>query len=228
VSSFSVDMKIKVLDHGYVRLVDSMGSDTSVVNAARVSYNGKAGDNPKGDQKLINYLWKNKHTTPFEAVTMTFEVKAPIFVLRQWHRHRTWSYNELSARYKALPEEYYVPEESKITEQSTDNKQMRTETQHPHAKVIQDLMDYQNAKAFKLYRSMLEDGCPRELARTILPLATYSHMFTTVNLLNLMKFCTLRSHEHAQHEIRVYSDAMVELVKTIAPVCMKAWSKENT
>lgn len=218
--------KVDLLDHGYVRLVDSMGSDINVVNAARISYDGKAGANPEGDKKLINYLWKHKHSTPFEAVTLTFEVKAPIFVFRQWHRHRTWSYNELSARYRELPEEFYIPEATQITEQSTDNKQMRTTKQNEYAEEMRDQMKEHNTKGFHIYQSMLADGCPRELARTVLPLATYSHMFATVNLLNLMKFCTLRSHEHAQYEIRVYSDAMVDLARAVAPVSIGAW--ENT
>jgi thymidylate synthase (FAD) len=103
--------KIDLLDHGFVRLVDSMGGDLSVVRAARVSYDAewRAGEDEGSDKRLINYLWKHAHTSPFEAVSLTFEVKAPIFVFRQWHRHRTWSYNELSARYRELPEEFYVP-----------------------------------------------------------------------------------------------------------------------
>ena len=218
---------VDVLDHGFVRLVDSMGSDLSVVRAARVSYDAewRAGDDTEGDRKLINYLWKHKHSTPFEAVTFTFEVKAPIFVLRQWHRHRTWSYNELSARYKELPEEFYVPTPDKITTQSTDNKQMRTEIKHEYGHGMSKAMRKHNHNAFKLYKKLLADDCPRELARTVLPLATYSHMFATVNLLNLMKFLTLRTHEHAQFEIRVYADAMLELAKTVAPICLNAWCK---
>lgn len=108
--------KIDLLDHGYVRLVDSMGGDISIVRAARVSYDAawRAGDMKESDDRLIRYLWRNHHTTPFEAVTLTFEVKAPIFVFRQWHRHRTWSFNELSARYRELPEEFYVPDPALI------------------------------------------------------------------------------------------------------------------
>src|SRR5689334_9701621 len=121
--------KIDVLDHGFVRLVDSMGSDLSVVRAARVSYDAawRAGEDQGSDARLINYLWKNHHTTPFEAVTFTFEVKAPIFVFRQWHRHRTWSYNELSARYRELPNVWYVPDPAIVGKQSTANKQGRSQ-----------------------------------------------------------------------------------------------------
>jgi thymidylate synthase (FAD) len=217
--------KIDVLDHGFVRLIASMGSDLSVVRAARVSYDAewRAGDDTEGDNKLIRYLWKNRHSTPFEAVTVTFEIKAPIFVLRQWHRHRTWSYNELSARYRELPEEFYVPELNQITTQSTDNKQMRTTTQNELAENIQYLIKHQNKEAFVAYKRLLADGTPREIARSVLPVGTYSHMFATVNLLNLMKFLTLRCDSHAQYEIRVYADAMLELAKTIAPVSMAAW-----
>src|SRR5687768_15107954 len=126
---------ISVLDHGFIRLVDSMGSDLSVVRSARVSYDAewRTGEDEGKDAKLINYLMKNRHTSPFESVTFTFEVKAPIFVFRQWHRHRTWSFNEVSARYSELPEEFYVPAVEQITTQSTSNKQMRTDEQHPAA-----------------------------------------------------------------------------------------------
>ena len=118
---------INCLDHGFVRLVDWMGGDISIVRAARVSYDSawRAGEDEGSDKRLINYLWKHAHTTPFEAVTLTFEVKAPIFVFRQWHRHRTWSYNELSARYRELPEEFYVPDPRVVGRQATNNKQAR-------------------------------------------------------------------------------------------------------
>lgn len=214
-----------VLDHGFVRLVDSMGSDLSVVRAARVSYDAawRSGEDQGSDARLINYLAKNHHTTPFEAVTLTFEVKAPIFVFRQWHRHRTWSFNELSARYRELPEEYYVPEIEQITTQHASNKQMRTDKINPHAGTIKGLIDRQNADAFKTYRILLENGTPRELARSVLPVGTYSHMFATVNLLNLMKFVGLRDHDHAQHEIKVYAQAMVDAAGVIAPVSVMAW-----
>jgi thymidylate synthase (FAD) len=513
--------KIDVLDHGFVRLVDSMGGDLSVVRAARVSYDAewRAGDDTEGDRKLINYLWKNKHSTPFEAVTLTFEVKAPIFVYRQWHRHRTWclsgdtklkfarpcdgkpywktlkeiydqwnvpitpvkrpdkqkrtlrefnrerihnmelyciensanitttkivdcwqsgikqvfeittdcgntikaskdhkfltedgwktlskltigkdriltinslapnttiscpslsdkelrteqwlpcsdvtvlvsnlgrvmrhgniieptinavgrsvisikindkwqtvqvsrlvaksflptnnettlqvlhnddcpqnnrssnlkwgtaqdnsddaftnsrrgfngidsmgilsiefigkemtfdievdnidhnfiannfcthnSYNELSARYRELPEEFYIPEIDQITTQSADNKQMRTDIIHPKSDEMRIRMQAQNHIAFMLYKKLLTDGCPRELARSVLPLSTYSHMFATVNLLNFLKFLSLRDHNHAQYEIQVYAQAMKELAKSVAPVCLAAWEKTH-
>lgn len=214
------------LDHGFVRLIDSMGDDLSVVRAARVSYDAawRSGHNTGSDSRLINYLARNNHSTPFEAVTFTFEVKAPIFVLRQWHRHRTWSYNELSARYRELPEEYYVPEFAQITTQHSDNKQMRTDEQHPEAEDIAELITSSNMIAFDHYQRMLMMGAPRELARSVLPVGTYTHMFCTVNLLNLMKFVGLRDHDHAQHEIRVYAQAMADLAGAICPVSVGAWT----
>ena len=220
--------RIDVLDHGFVRLIDSMGGDLSVVRAARVSYDAawRAGEDQGSDDRLIRYLWNNHHTTPFEAVTFTFEVKAPIFIFRQWHRHRTWSFNELSARYRELPEEFYVPDPALIGEQSASNKQMRDltdKTDDLSAELIADSC----RSSFAVYRELLERGVPRELARSVLPVATYSHMFATVNLLNLMKFLTLRSHSHAQWEIRQYAVAMQNLAATVVPVAMAAWRETN-
>jgi thymidylate synthase (FAD) len=222
--------RIDVLDHGFVRLVDSMGSDLSISRAARVSYDAdwRAGEDEGSDAKLIRYLWKNYHTTPFEAVTFTFEIKAPIFVFRQWHRHRTWSYNELSARYKELPEEFYLPEPGVIGTQAVKNKQGRDLGEMTVAEIGQrefqrNIARHAMFKAFEAYRVLLSDGWPRELARSVLPVATYSHMFATVDLLNLMKFLTLRCDGHAQYEIRVYADAMRDLARTVVPVAIGAW-----
>lgn len=218
---------INVLDHGKVRLIDHMGNDLSIVRNARVSYNAewRSGDDAGKDEKLINYLYTNGHNTPFEAVTFTFEIKAPIFVIRQWHRHRTQSYNEVSARYTELPEEFYTPALDKITTQHTSNKQMRTNEQHPHAAGMLLSMKDSNQMAFHLCKRLIADGCPRELARCVLPLATYTHMFATMNLHNLFKFLGERLHEHAQYEIRVYAEAILELIKPIVPVAVDAFEK---
>jgi len=220
--------RIDVLDHGFVRLVDSMGNDLSVVRAARVSYDAawRAGEDSGGDEKLINYLWKNHHTTPFESVTLTFEVKAPIFVFRQWHRHRTWSYNELSARYRELPEEFYVPDADIIGTQSTVNKQGRDLTTSTSKEDIKYYI-FSCRSAFYRYKHLLSKGWPRELARAVLPVAAYSHMFATVNLLNLFKFLTLRTDPHAQYEIRQYANALQTLAEDVAPVSVKAWASEQ-
>jgi thymidylate synthase (FAD) len=224
------DARIDVLDHGFVRLVDSMGGDLSVSRAARVSYDAawRSGEDQGSDARLIRYLWKNQHTTPFEAVTFTFEVKAPIFVFRQWHRHRTWSFNELSARYRELPEVYYLPDPELIGQQSLSSKQARDLAAQDHIELakrrieigkVDDVM----SALFAKYRELLAAGWPKELARSVLPVATYSHMFASVNLLNLLKFLTLRCHTHAQYEIRVYADAMRKLIRPIVPVCVAAW-----
>lgn len=217
----------KVLNHGLIRIVDHMGSDLSIVRSARVSYDAewRAGDDEGKDAKLIDYLIKNHHTSPLECVQFTFEVKAPIFVFRQWHRHRTWSFNEVSARYSVLPEEFYIPEVSQITTQSKSNKQMRTDMEHPQSEAIQSLISTQCAFAFQSYHRLIELGCPRELARGVLPVNTYSHMFATVDLHNLAHFLKLRLHEHSQYEIRVYAQAMLELIEPIVPVTVAALRK---
>lgn len=221
--------EIKVLDHGHVRLVESMGSDLSIVRNARVSYDAewRTGEDEGKDAKLIDYLVKNGHTSPLESVQFTFDVKAPIFVFRQWHRHRTWSFNEISARYAELPEEFYVPAVEQITTQHTSNKQMRTDEQHPNAELVQRCIRVAGQNAFSRYKFMLEDGVPRELARSVLPVGTYSHMFATVDLHNLAHFLKLRLHSHAQYEIRVYAEAMLQLIEPIVPVAVAALKRHR-
>ena len=220
---------IKVLDHGLVRLVEHMGSDLSIVRNARVSYDAewRAGEDEGKDVKLLNYLVKNNHTSPFESCLFTFEVKAPIFVLRQWHRHRTWSFNEISARYAELPEEFYVPELAQITGQSTSNKQMRTDEVHPLAAHMRQAIHSAGEGAFATYRELIASGCPRELARSVLPVGTYSHMFATVDLHNLMHFLKLRLHSHSQYEIRVYAEAMLQLIEPLVPHTVAAFREHK-
>lgn len=223
---------IEVLDKGYVNTVDCLGNDNSIVRSARVSY-GK--ENTKfdleKDSKLINYLWKNKHTSPFESAVITFEVKAPIFVFRQWHRHRTQSYNEVSARYTELPEEYYIPAIEVIGEQSKFNKQARELNRpldDPYLLLKGSELDsYKKLcnKAFGFYSEMLLAGWPRELARMVLPLSTYSRMYATANLLNWFRFLTLRTHKHAQWEIQQYANAIVKLLRQYFPISVAAWEE---
>jgi len=205
-----------------------MGDDLSVVRAARVSYDAawRAGEDQGSDERLVRYLWRNGHTTPFEVVTFTFEVKAPIFVFRQWHRHRTLSYNELSARYRELPEEFYVPDPTVVGSQSSGNKQGRMISGVTEEEMRRDEIEVVKRtceNSFVQYRGLLASGWPRELERSVLPVSTYSHMFATVDLLNLLRFLTLRCDAHAQHEIRVYADAMRALARSIVPVCIGAW-----
>lgn len=220
---------IKVLDHGLVRLIEHMGSDLSIVRNARVSYNAeiRTGEDEGKDVKLLNYLVKNNHTSPFESCLFTFEVKAPIFVLRQWHRHRTWSFNEISARYAELPEEFYVPEMAQITGQSTSNKQMRTDEIHPLAEHMRQAIYSAGGGAFATYKELIAAGCPRELARSVLPVGTYSHMFATVDLHNLMHFLKLRLHSHSQYEIRVYAEAMLQLIEPLVPHTVAAFKEHK-
>ena len=233
--SFSLvekDHKLGVLDHGFVRLVDYMGNDLSIVRAARCSYDAswRAGEDTGSDNKLINYLYKHKHNTPFESVTFTFEVYAPIFVTRQWHRDRTWAYNELSGRYKELPEVFYVPEPANVGIQSSTNKQGRDINSEDVVLQRQDEISHyiESCKeSFATYKLLLEQGWPRELARSVLPVSTYTHMFGTVNLRNLFAFMDLRSDSHAQYEIRAYSNAMIELIKPIVPVAVAAWENSK-
>lgn len=220
---------IKVLDHGFIRLVDHMGDDRSIVRAARVSYDAawRAGENEGSDTRLIRRLWKDKHTSPFEAVEFQFEVFAPIFVFRQWHRHRTWAFNELSGRYRELPKVFYVPDPADIGEQSTTNKQGRQAgdaSLRERRRVDARRIELACARAFETYRELLASGLPRELARSVLPVATYSHMFAKVDLRNLLHFLDLRLDPHAQMEIRVYAEAIVELIRPIVPVTINAWS----
>lgn len=230
---------IKVLDHGLVRLIDHMGSDLSVVRNARVSYDAawRTGEDEGKDAKLIDYLVKNHHTSPFEAVSFTFEVKAPIFVFRQWHRHRTWAFNEISARYAELPEEFYVPEAAQIGVQNASNKQMRDTLEaaediagfvpSPRDSDAVNLIRATSESAFRAYKALLAAAVPRELARSVLPVGTYSHMFATVSLHNLMKFLQLRLHSHSQYEIRVYAAAMLELIEPLVPVAVAAFRRHT-
>jgi thymidylate synthase (FAD) len=222
--------RVDVLNGGYVRLVDSMGSDLSVVRSARVSYDADwrplvPEEIISKDEKLIKYLLTNKHTSPFEAVTFTFEIKAPIFVFRQWHRHRTWSYNEVSARYTELDMGYYLPEIKDIAGQSTSNKQMRTNEIHPDADLIRSTMNFSLRASYRAYLRLLKMGTARELARIVLPVAMYSKMFATVDLHNLFHFLSLRNHSHSQYEIRVYAEAIEKLINHVVPVSMREFKE---
>ena len=184
---------MKVLDSGEVNLVDHMGNDLSICHAARVlpeypALSERLGRMDK-DKKLIRYMLKNKHNTPFEHVTFTFYVKAPIFVMRQWHRHRTWSYNETSARYKEMPEQFYVPDPKYIGMQSGTNHQGRdmSEVNVNHNKIA-EVINNASCEAYNSYEYLLQIGCPRELARVVLPVNIYTDMYATVNLRSLQIF----------------------------------------
>jgi len=229
----SRDAKINLLDHGYIRLIDVMGSDLSIVRSARVSHNAewRTGENTASDKRLLHYLWSNQHTTPFECCTLTIEVQAPILVFRQWHRHRAQSYNEMSARYTELPELFYLPNPEMIGKQSQTNKQGRqfnlTQEELYNRKHEVESVQEHNEHAFRLYRNLIATGWPKELARSHLPVSTYSRMFATMNLLNAFRFLTLRADEHAQYEIRVYAEALYTLLDETErfPVSLNAYHR---
>ncbi len=215
----------KVLDGGYIRLIDSMGDDLSIVRSARVSYNAvwRSGLDGDKDEKLIQYLMENGHNTPFESVEVQFEIKAPIFIIRQWQRHRTMSYNEVSARYTELPSDYYLPELSKIGVQSKNNKQCRDIKKNENSVKIFKLIKEANINSFDTYQKLLYLNCPKELARSVLPTGMYTKMFVKANLNNWFRFLKERLHSHAQYEIRVYAQEILVILETIAPVAVKAF-----
>ncbi|MCX8010971.1 MAG: FAD-dependent thymidylate synthase [Ignavibacteria bacterium] len=219
-----LDKEFKVLNHGFVRLVDYMGSDESIVQAARVSY-GKGTKTTREDRTLIRYLMRHQHTTPFEMVEFKFHVKLPIFVARQWIRHRTANVNEYSGRYSIMPDEFYVPEENVIKPQSTTNRQGRSEEDLPaelRKKVI-DILLTQQKSAFAGYNEMLEENISRELARINLPLSLYTQWYWKIDLHNLFHFLKLRMDETAQYEIRVYANVMADMVKAVVPLAYEAF-----
>jgi thymidylate synthase (FAD) len=221
-----MEQPYQVLDHGYVALIEHWGSDERIIESARMSTN-KGFEGWDKDSKLLAYLWKNKHHTPFEMAGMTIEVQAPIFVFREWHRHRTQSYNELSARYTELPNLFYLPSGVRMMagKQSTKNKQGSQAgfTAVEAADILLELR-VAYAESREKYEALLEDGVARELARLVLPVAQYSRMRASANLRNWLHFLTLRMDEHAQFEIRQYANVVGELVKDKFP---RTWELFN-
>jgi len=208
---------MEVLDKGFVRLVDHMGDDSRIVQSARVSYS-KGTKTVREDAKLINYLLKNKHWTPFEMVTFTFHVKLPIFIARQWMRHRAGSFNEVSARYSEMPDEFYIPSLERIKAQSKTNKQGSGDNLCSRTKEhARDIMEVNCLKAFADYKTLLDMGVARELARITLPLNLYTEFYWKVDLRNLFNFIALRSDSHAQFEIQEYSNAIYSIIEPIVP-----------
>ena len=214
---------IKCLDKGFVRLVDSMGGDDAIVQAARVSY-GQGTSKVSQDRGLIRYLMRHRHTTPFEMVEFKFHCKMPIFVARQWVRHRTANINEYSLRYSEARDEFYMPEPEHIQFQSALNKQGRSGEVPVELK--QKVFDYfkkNSERSFALYQELNEAGVARELARSLLPVNIYTEWYWKNDLHNLLHFIGLRSDGHAQYEIRVFSDAMAHYVKEKAPFAWEAY-----
>jgi thymidylate synthase (FAD) len=219
-----LDKEFKVLDKGFIRLVDYMGSDDRIVQAARVSY-GDGTKSYRQDKGLINYLLRNEHTSPFEQVVLTFHVKLPIFVARQWIRHRTARLNEISGRYSVMKSEFYVPAAEDISFQSDNNKQGRSVEEVPQDvqdKVLKLLTEGQE-RIYKEYEDILESNIARELARINLPLSTYTEWYWQIDLHNLFHFLKLRLDPHAQKEIRVYGEVMLEIAKKVCPIAVEAF-----
>ncbi|MCK5833706.1 FAD-dependent thymidylate synthase [bacterium] len=218
-----IDEKIKVLDKGFIRLVDYLGDDDRIVQAARVSY-GKGTTTLRRDTQLIRYLYENQHTSPFEQVTFTFHIKLPIFVARQWIRHRTARLNEVSGRYSVLPEDYYIPDTSRICEQDNINRQGSGEQLPPEIQTqTVKTIDEACKRAFNTYTKLLEDGVSREIARIVLPLNTYTEWYWQMDLHNLFHFLKLRLDIHAQWEIRQYAKIIASIVEQVVPISYKAF-----
>lgn len=218
------------LDHGLVRLVDCMPrlsedgtADSAIVQAARVSY-GAGTKTVSDDTNLIRYLMRHRHTTPFEMVEFKFHCKMPIFIARQWIRHRTASVNEYSARYSEVPDLYYRPDEKNIKGQSKTNKQASDGDLDNDIKLYcQDAIDSVSKSSYDEYQELLARGVSREIARTVLPVNFYTEWYWKIDLKNLLDFLALRCDSHAQYEIRVFADAMLEIIRPIVPITIQAW-----
>jgi len=221
-----LDKELSVPSHGFVRLVDYMGSDQSIVQAARVSYAGGT-KTVREDRGLIRYLLRHDHTTPFEMVVLKFHIKAPIFVVRQWLRHRTASVNEESARYSIMKEEFHEPAWEEVNFQSKDNKQGRSNDPVP-PEVVERFLAHLKANretAYANYEGFLEDNIAREIARMILPLSVYTQFYWQMNLHNLFHFLRLRMDPHAQKEIRDLANQVAVCTQAVAPVAWEAFEE---
>jgi len=226
---------LPVLDHGFIRVIDYMGDDSSIVQSARVSY-GKGTKKVSTDSGLIKYLMRHWHSTPFEMCEIKYHVKLPIFIARQWIRHRTANVNEYSARYSILDKEFYLPSLENLAAQSQSNRQGRGEVlEGEQANKVLDLLKSDAEKTYENYETMLNErydgsvidekksGLARELARMNLTLNTYTQWYWKTDLLNLMNFLRLRADQHAQYEIRAYADIMLDTLKKWVPTTYDAF-----
>jgi len=218
-----LDIKIKVLDKGFVRLVDYMGGDERVVQAARVSY-GKSLKTPAEDVTLINYLMEHDHTSPFEQVVLTFHVRLPIFVARQWVRHRTARINEISGRYSRLPSDWYTPDEWRSQDEVNKQGSVKATGIMPQGDMT-GVYDQACHGGIATYGELIEDGAAREMARMCMPLSTYTEWYWQIDLHNLFHFLKLRMDSHAQWEIQQYANVMMEIAQRVAPVSCAAFQK---
>jgi thymidylate synthase (FAD) len=224
-----------VLDHGFIRVIDYMGDDSSIVQSARVSY-GKGTKKVSTDEGLIRYLMRHWHSTPFEMCEIKYHVKLPIFIARQWIRHRTANVNEYSARYSILDKEFYLPAKDQLAAQSQSNRQGRGDIlQGKQAEEVLNILKDDATRTYNNYEKLLNErfdgtkidknkiGLARELARMNLTLNTYTQWYWKTDLLNLLNFLFLRSDKHAQYEIRVYAQAMLDTVKKWVPITYQAF-----
>jgi len=224
-------MKIDVLNAGYVQLIEHYGSDNSILEAARMSTQNPTGVDQQADDNLRRYLWRNQHSTPFEFAGAVLEVQLPLFVARQWQRHRTFSYNEFSARYSAMPELAYVPTEERVVslllQGDVHNKQTKGVSQgNPEdAAALVAAMTQANQNAYEQYLFLLEKGMSREIARCVLPVSWYTRMRVSGNLLNWLKFAKLRADSHAQHEIQVYATAVEQILEQLFPKSLELYRR---
>jgi len=221
-----LDREFAVLNKGFVRLVDYMGGDERVVQSARVSY-GQGTKSYREDAGLIDYLLRNSHTSPFEQVILTFHIKLPIFVARQWVRHRTARLNEISGRYSLLKDDFYLPEVQDVALQSTDNKQGRSSEAlaSGQAGEIIAALDEGQKSAYATYSSFVDEGIARELARINLPLSLYTEWYWQIDLHNLFNFLKLRLDAHAQKEIRLYAETVFNITKKVTPRCCESFER---
>jgi thymidylate synthase (FAD) len=226
---------IPVLDHGFIRVIDYMGDDTSIVQSARVSY-GKGTKKVSTDDGLIRYLMRYRHSTPFEMCEIKYHVKLPIFIARQWIRHRTANVNEYSARYSILDKEFYLPTKDQLASQSKSNRQGRGDIlQGKQAEEVLNILKDDATRTYDNYEKLLNErfdgtkideskiGLARELARMNLTLNTYTQWYWKTDLLNLLNFLFLRADDHAQYEIRVYAEKMLDTVKRWVPITYQAF-----
>ncbi|GAB6089417.1 FAD-dependent thymidylate synthase [Spirochaeta dissipatitropha] len=223
-----LDHEYPVLDKGFVRLVDYMGGDDRIVQAARVSY-GSGTKSFRQDAGLIRYLLRNEHTSPFEQVVFTFHAKMPVFVARQWVRHRTARLNEISGRYSVMKDEFYLPDADKISLQSEDNKQGRQDEAVDRETAVQILgkLEQGQKEAYAAYQNLIVNGLARELARINLPLSMYTEWYWQIDLHNLFHFLRLRLDPHAQYEIRAYAEVMLDIARKVCPVATEAFEEHR-
>jgi thymidylate synthase (FAD) len=219
-----INKEFRCLDKGFIRLIEIMGDDSSIVQAARVSY-GKGTKSIREDRSLIRYLMRNSHTSPFEMVELKFHIRLPIFVARQWIRHRTANVNEYSGRYSEMTSDFYLPEKNQLRTQSTINKQGRSNDLIDESltdEVIKS-METSQKNSYNEYIKYINQGIAREIARINLPLSSYTEWYWKIDLHNLFRFLKLRLDVHAQYEIRVYAETIANILKQILPISFEAF-----